>query len=328
MFESTQTTSKVNLFGPSEPGSPEWLEWRRQGVTSTDSAKILGVSKYGDALDVYIDKVSGRDKEFTAKQARLLKRGHKMEHLVAEEYSEVTGRKLRRQPPRIHSAGLDWFRCSIDRQALASDDRPTGMVECKTAGQQMFRKIAMEGLPNDYLIQVQHDLAVWDYQWGAIAILCPDTFDFIHFDIERNDELVEQIMEAGARFWKNVQEGTTPETNIKAPKLPAIGGDLVHLDSAEFGDAVQALNVATMLAAEADELKTAAQDRIKAMMLDSGHDVVQGFGKRIYFKEQDGRKSLDKKALLAAHPEVNLALYEVQGAPFRSFRTFDVRGEV
>lgn len=35
----------------------EWLELRRQGITGTDVAKILGRSKWGKALDVYRDKL-------------------------------------------------------------------------------------------------------------------------------------------------------------------------------------------------------------------------------------------------------------------------------
>ena len=58
-------------------------------------------------------------------------------------------------------------------------------------------------------------------------------------------------------------------------------------------------------------------------MLENGIDVVEGFGARIYFKEQKGRPTFDKAGLKRDNPDLDLTPYESRGNPFRRFVVYD-----
>jgi putative phage-type endonuclease len=306
-----------------ENNRAEWLAWRKLGIGGSDAAAILGLDPYRNALDVYIDKTTHN---VTDKENLILTRGLKLEPLAAERYAEETGRKLRRQPAKVHPEH-DFIRCSIDRQIIASAFNPTGLLELKTANTHVFRKMKMEGLPQKYIIQVMHNMMVWGYDWSGFGVLCPDTWEFMHFDIQQNEEIAAALIEQEAAFWKLVMDRTPPEIEKKKmPKMPELGGEVLTCDSGEFADAVAALSEATSLANQAGELKDAAQARVKKIMAEMDTDAIEGAGYRFYHRQQAGRKTFDKKALQAAHPEVDLSKFEKAGNPFMMFRAFELGG--
>lgn len=60
----------------------KWLARRRRGITATDVAAILGMSKYATPLDVYLTKRDGDQKE--ANYA--MQRGNALEPLLIDEW--------------------------------------------------------------------------------------------------------------------------------------------------------------------------------------------------------------------------------------------------
>lgn len=309
-----------------------WLRWRKGGIGGSDAAAIMGHGykrrdgTTQDALAVYADKVSDAIDDV---DSLILRRGRELEPLAAARYVEETGRDVRRQPVRIHR-DFDFIRCSIDRQILAGANNPTGLLEIKTANAFVFRKMKMDGIPIRNWIQVQHNLETWDYDFGAIAVLQPDSWEFIRFDIARDRDFCRRLVEAEGEFWSRVQERRPPiVAQEKADAPPAVGGELIRAESfdavlaEQFANLSDSLKVARRIKAEADEFADDVADRFKLWLTSNAFDVVEGNGVRVYYKEQAGRASFDKKALAAAHPEINLAAFEKKGSPFRTFRVFD-----
>jgi len=303
-----------------------WLKWRKGGIGGSDAAAILGESKYTSPLDVFIDKTTEHVSEVSSLACQ---RGTALEPIVAARYAEETGKVIRRQQSRIHPE-YDFIRCSMDYQIFADEAQPTGMLECKTANSYIFNNMKLNGIHNAYWIQCQHNMMVCGYTWGAIAVLQPDSWEFLHFQIPRDDEFCATLLQRELDFWQMVKSGTPPEMAEPAPvRMPAVGGSLVQAEgldhelATQFRDLTQALTVAVDIKAEADALHEQSKKVVQTWMLANRIDVIEGQGKRIYYKEQAGRKSLDKKALAADHPEIDLSKYEKSGAPFRSFRVFD-----
>lgn len=310
-----------------ESDRASWLAWRKAGIGGSDAAAIIGEDPYRTPLDVYIDKTS---RHINEEERLIFQRGLALEPIIADRYTAETGRKLRKQPVKVHH-DHDFIRCTVDRQILAGDDNTTGLLEMKTASTFVFRKMQLDGIPTKYWVQVQHNLMVWGYDLGAIAVLCPDTWEFMHFDIERDEDFCASLTAREVEFWRLVESGTPPElAQPKGEKLPTVGGELVRADSldermaAQFQKIQQAVTTAAAIKAEAEEFHARATDAAKEWMLANGIDVIEGFGSRIYYKEQAGRSSFDKKALAAAHPEIDLSQYEKRGAPFRTFRVYNV----
>jgi len=323
MSFETNPSVRASQTSPSpETDRHGWLKWRKMGIGGSDAAAILGLDPWRSPLDVYIDKTTDTIDD---SESLILQRGLALEPLVAERYAKETGRKLRRQPGRVHPEH-DFIRCSIDRQIAKTADRPTGQLEIKTANSFVFKQFKMDGIPEKYIVQVQHNLMVWGYEWSGFAVLCPDTWEMIHFDIERDDQLCDAILAQEIEFWQAVQDRRPPEV-AKGPavKVPEVGGELVHVDTSDFLAAVDALREAQQIAAEAGQVLDSAKARVKQIMADHKAEVAQGAGMRFYHKLQPGRKSFDKKALQAAHPEIDTSQFYTEGKPFYQFRAYEVQ---
>jgi putative phage-type endonuclease len=323
-YETTPNTKTSQASPSPETDRAGWLKWRKAGIGGSDAAAIMGLDPWKSPLDIYIDKTTDTIDESTN---LILERGLALEPLVAERYARETGRKLRRQPGRIHPEH-DFIRCSIDRQILTGKGNPTAQLEIKTANSHVFRKFKMDGIPEKYIVQIQHNLMVWGYDWSGFAVLCPDTWEMIHFDVERDDLLCEAIKAAEIEFWQRVIDRTPPEVDQRASvKVPEVGGELTRIETDEFRNAVAALREARQIAAEAGEILDSAKAKVQAIMADTGAQVAQGAGMRFCHTQQAGRRTFNKKALQAAHPEIDLDQFTQEGKPFYSFRMFDV-GEV
>ena len=302
------------------------MKWRFSVIGGSDAAAVVGKHPYKTKLELYTEKIA---QKVTEQNSLILQRGLAMEPLVAERFERETGRKIRRQPAKVHP-WHDFIGCTIDYQVLAGDDTETELLECKTANQHMFRKNRLDGLQEFQYLQAQHNLAVWGYDVCWFAILCPDSWEFLKFTVERNERIIDWLVEEEARFWHDhVLQRIPPEDEKpqRAEKLPTIGGELVTLDTPDFVDAVDAYNYANRVHGEATELLESAKGRIQREMQDRNTDVIAGGGKIFYWREQAGRVSFDKKSLQAAHPDIDLSAYEKRGDPFRVFKPYDYEPE-
>ncbi len=66
-----------------------------------------------------------------------------------------------------------------------------------------------EEVPASYLLQVQHYLAVTGMEKGYIAVLIGGQ-KFVWKEVQRDEELIEMIIEEEKSFWKMVQDKTPP----------------------------------------------------------------------------------------------------------------------
>ena len=109
------------------PGSAEWLNARKNGIGASETAAILGLSRYKSAVDVYIDKT----KEIISPRpdSAASKRGRRLEPIVLDMYEEQYG-AIHRNPPQVTSKQYPFMFASLDA-ARVDDGRP---VEAKTAG--------------------------------------------------------------------------------------------------------------------------------------------------------------------------------------------------
>lgn len=295
--------------------TPEQFEARRAGIGGSDAAAVLGCNPYRSALDVYKQKIGETGP--TPPNAAM-KRGTFLEPIARKIYAELTGRRIRRMQQVTH-ASFPWMLCNIDGRifrprpeidASAPGVGP-GLLELKCPGIWAFAKAKREGLPIHWIVQVQHNLEVTGYTWGAVALFNADLWEMIHFDVPRDLELAHAIILKEKDFWKNHVECRTPppdESNF-APEIAAAleraegsapKGTIILRNDAEWAEAAETYLSARELAETAENLEKAAKDRIKTLLGEYGG--FEGAGLRVYFSRRDGRMSFDKKALIKARP--------------------------
>lgn len=222
---------------------PDWLEQRRKYVGGSDSASLFPEdSKYGCDVRLFFDK-SGQKPDYprTPKEENILKRGHIWESVVAMYFQEWASDKgsalrVRRMGMRVSKEHPN-LAVNMDRQiintttaelqmlwpdsaeiAALAEREPfqcgPGYLECKSANEWMFKKLMQEGVPHDYILQVNHGLAVTGYQWGVFAVLEPSGGNFAAFPyVFRPNLAAEQIKRAEA-FWATLEAGVMPEVKV------------------------------------------------------------------------------------------------------------------
>lgn len=186
-----------------------WLAKRREGVTATDAATIVGENPYRSALECWAIKTE-RMPEPDLSGNMKVQFGKRFEGPIADAYSEATGAKLH-DPGEFtiqQSEPRPWMLCTVDRYARNGGGR-TEIVEIKTAGSHMAAEWE-DGPPLMYQIQLQHQLAVTNFHVGTIVVLIGGQ-DLRWFRLERDDEFIKNLCTAEFKFWACCAKGVEPE---------------------------------------------------------------------------------------------------------------------
>lgn len=188
-----------------EPGTPEWFEARRGGITGTDLPKILGDTKYGNALSVWLDKRGDMPDEGVGEAGAW---GTILEDPVAREWARRNNMKVRRVGV-IRNTKEPWMRASLDRM---NHHCPTGErcgLEVKTRS--AFKRGSFrEDIPDDVLAQVAWGRAVSGLHHMHVAVLIGGQ-ELLSFIYERDEALEEFLVKSARPVWEAVTTGTPPD---------------------------------------------------------------------------------------------------------------------
>ncbi len=187
------------------------LQWhlnRQKGIGGSDAAIILGLSPWKSRLQLYHEKVDEITQDKIDNNNIRFKLGHVLEPMIAEEYSNKTGRGLVSRTQRIHSL-FPWMVGNIDREIVKSERPKPGILEIKTKG--AFVNWHDEDIPPYYHSQIQHYMAVYDYTWASFAVLDFNKFEITITDVERDDKFIENLIMEEAKFWDLVENRTPPK---------------------------------------------------------------------------------------------------------------------
>lgn len=305
-----------------------WLAIRRSGIGSSDAAAALGLNPYKSQLELWMEK-TGRQAPTTEpegedKLSSPLHWGQILEPIVADHYAQHTGHRVQRVNAILQHVEHPWMLANLDREIVGSDQ--VQILECKTTGIHGAR-LWKRGVPEYVQLQVMHQLAVTGQQSADVAVLLGGHELQIH-RIERDEEMIEQMIALERRFWDYVESDTPPPADgsdsadkaLKAlfPKDDGETVDFSHDDhlNQTFAELQQARQ--TLDAAKKDE--TRLRHRLQQAM---GSATQANFSTgRITWKQSQPSTRLDGKALQAEHPELCARyLTSVPGS-----RRFVVRG--
>jgi len=302
---------------------------RQSYIGGSDLGDILQIAPYGCRLRCWYRK---RGIDLVEIDSEHMRRGRFGEEAAAKEYERVTGRKVMRHTVRRRADLPDYHGGHIDRHIVAFDDRGPGVLEIKCPGQIMFRQIKREGLSQAYVAQLQWYMYLTGWRWGSYAVMHLDSWEMIHFDLERDDELIGLLVREAEDFWRLVENGPQPdkidppgkacarceyrEKCHGAQELPPFDGEIIRDDSlaplmAEYREAKQIVD-------EATELLDGVKERIRAAM--GERQCVDTIGGRIYWRQQE-RRTIDARKLRAKHPEIAAQFERV--SKFRTLKIYE-----
>lgn len=187
----------------------DWLKQRRAGIGGSDVGTILGLNKYKSPYQLWLDKTGQIEIEdsLTSDAAHF---GNVLEEVVAKEFSERTGKKVRRANRMFIHADHSFLMANIDRDIVGEN----AILECKTASMYLADRWEGEDIPEQYICQVQHYMNVLDREYAYIAVLIGGQ-KFVWKKIERDQELIDIIQKKLVEFW---------ELNVMQMIPPAIDG--------------------------------------------------------------------------------------------------------
>lgn len=289
----------------------QWLKERRLGIGGSDAAAVLGLSKWKTPYDVYADKLGLAD-PIPDNEAMLW--GRLQEPLIRQQYADRTGRAVTvPNAPLVHPVHA-FMRANLDG---ATDDKR--VFEAKTARTaQDWGEPGTDEVPQPYLLQVQHYMAVAGFVVADVAVLIGGS-DFRIYEVPADPELQEMMIEAEAAFWDRVQRRDPPE--------PVTLADA----QARFGRSSRAgVVVATEAVEEAVHRLLAIKAQIKGLEGDEGDAkaiVMSALGEMdtlaspggqvlVTWKAAKAAQRFDAKALQAAHPDL-YAQFLKTGEPSR-----------
>ncbi len=195
---------KVEQF----PSREAWLAARRTGVGGSDAPAILGLSPWRSKGQVWNEKVgiADLDRDPNAEEPMRLRLGTMLEGVVAQMLEEEAGIKVRRLSNAI---ARDSFYAGLLCSPDGFTEDGSALVELKTADSSKSEEWE-EGVPHQYLVQVQHNLGVTGLPVAYIGCLIGGTRNFRWAKVERDDAAIEEMRPTLLAFWESVVAETPP----------------------------------------------------------------------------------------------------------------------
>lgn len=277
--------------------TPDELEARKQGIGGSDAPVVAGLSPWKSPLTLYYEKCGAVP--LSQEESEAMEWGSRLEPLIADAYSEKTGRKVRSQPMRVHPR-YPHMLCHIDRQIIGQSRGP-GILEIKSSGE-FIEKSWDEGIPDHVYLQVQHNLAVYDYEWASVAVLFGGN-KFRYFDVDRDNEIIDYLVTIEAKFWQRIKTASPPEIGdfgdsheLLKKLYPLDSGKEITLESPQALAMAQVVIQAKQDEDKASQANLAAQSWLKNQMKDAATCHIPGFG-TITWKTTKATRELDVEKL-------------------------------
>ena len=308
---TTQSTTAKRLVNTKTLSHEEWLQVRKQGIGSSDAAAACGIHPYLSMLELWMIKTgrlhSHLDDDIDGYSP--LYWGNTLEPMVAKYYQQHTGNKVRRVNAILQHPDPDNHFMLANLDYAITGNEEVQILECKTAGEH-GAKLWKHSVPLYVTCQVQHQLAVTGKTAAHICVLICGHEAKI-FKVERDERLIESIVEHERLFWQYVETDTPPtpdhsESAARALKLlyptpePSSKVDLREDDGANklFEQLLSYRDYMQDLEQRHDQVKHQLQSLI------ADNEVAVFEKGAISWKRSKDSVSLDSKALTKAHPEL------------------------
>jgi putative phage-type endonuclease len=177
---------------------------RATTIGSTDIARILGISPWGDAWSVYAEKKHLIERE---PETERMFWGKRLQSTIADVWGERNNKAIEWHDKQIISAKYIWMSATPDSFVWTPSTMVRdGILEIKTVGLDQFSswdRTTEEdwGVPDYYQAQAHWQMAVCDLPRCYIAPLFAGN-ELGSYVIERDAEIEEFFIEEGEKFWR------------------------------------------------------------------------------------------------------------------------------
>ena len=286
----------------------EWLKARKGGIGGSDASSVLGFNPYKSSISVYLEKISlNKDinlinqNELKKEVSYRMELGNKLEEFVAREFTLKTGKKVRNINGILKNDKYPFAIANIDRAVVGEK----AFLECKVTNS-YGKKQWQKEVPLHYQIQMIHYMAITGATHCYVAALIGNEELVIH-KIDRDEELINQVMNLEKRFWNECVLGNNPPnpdgSEDYSNMLQGIykNSKKEELILFERESLINRYDEVCEFLKEMDKEKKTIEQYIQIQMKE--YEVAFIGDRKITWKTQT-RNSLDTKKLKKEHPEL------------------------
>lgn len=253
-----------------------WLAWRNKGIGGSDVATITGLNKYKSALELWMEKVGSIEPKEAGEAAYW---GNIMEPIIRNEFMIRTGLKVDTINSILRHPKHKFMLANVD--GIVNDPiHGKCIFEAKTASAYKQDLWKDDSIPEEYMLHIQHYMAVTGYSKTYIAVLIGGN-TFVYKCIDRDDELIDMILKLELDFWNCVVNTTPPAidgsescSNLLNQLFPnANTGNTITLPM-ETKELIDQLNQARDQEKHYGEIKDEAINKLKAILGDNECGVI------------------------------------------------------
>ncbi len=277
----------------------EWKAIRKTGIGGSDAAAAAGIDPWRSPIALYLDKI-GEAPEIEENEA--MEWGTRLEPVVAEKFSDVTGLKIQRRNAILHHPEHTWMLANVDRLIVGRNEG----LEIKTASEYAKGDWDGDEAPARYILQCMHYMAVTGYQAWWIAVLIGGN-KFRYKRIERDEELIQTLINLEFDFWHHVETRTPPpldgsksSTEVLSTLYPVSTKTSIQLPP-NASALVKQYEEASAEEKAAEERKNEAANQLKQLLGDNESGIAGEY--RVSWKSVTTNR-LDTKAMQAELPDV------------------------
>lgn len=187
-----------------------WLALRRQDVTASDIAVVVGASPYKSAMRLWAEKTGdiGEQEDNAA-----MRRGRWLEQAVLRACRDETD-WLQITQPNVYLRDPE-KRIGATPDAIATDAEGELLIQCKVIARPVYERDWAVEAPLHYQLQTLTEAMLWGAPRAFLAVLVIDTFSAelkVH-PVPRHPEAEAKLVEAVARFWAEIEAGKEPSAD-------------------------------------------------------------------------------------------------------------------
>lgn len=181
----------------------QWLEWRRNGIGSSDAPIIMNVSKWSTPNKLFKEKIS--DEPIKEESSFVMERGNTLEPIArtkfAATFNLLNDADEDFAAQTVESEELPFLRASLDG---ISKDGET-IIEIKFQGREPHEAARRGVVPTYYYPQCQHGLLVSGAKRCFFISINTD-HDVVWVEVPRNEEYMVEMIKKHTEFWEAVQK--------------------------------------------------------------------------------------------------------------------------
>jgi len=220
---------------PVKQNTPEWLEFRKDKIGSSDAPIIMGSSPWATPYQLWEYKVGLRGE---TEKNEAMKRGNALEPQARAEFIKQSGIYV--EPEARINLDRHWQIASLD----GYNEERSIAVEIKVPGQKDHEEALSGKIPEKYIPQLQHIMAVCSLNFVFYFSYNETSSKII--TLERDEAFIQKLIKAEEEFYQCMVHFEPPcmderdyvlredaEWNTKAKQWMALNSRLKEIELAE-----------------------------------------------------------------------------------------------